>query len=175
VRAAPPLTVDIPRQAVWQIGVGLLVLAAALSWFTWIRQAGPDTAGPAWWVVSGLALAALLAGLSRVVSPPCRLCWDGTAWSAGERAAHVEALPRGRLQVTLDLSVALLLRFEPDTVAGARRAVRWIPVGRAGLPPAQWQALRRTVYSAPPHAGNPHGGDGPRTEKALPDRTNERP
>ena len=162
MRTAPPLTVDIPRQTAWQVGAGLLVLAAAASLLVWALQTDPQARGPVFWLVTMLAVACLVAALGRVSAAPCRLHWDGRAWSAGDGAGRGGALVGGRLRVTLDLSVAMLLRFDGDP--GSRPAARWIPVSRSGLAPAQWQALRRTVYSSPPHAGGSPGGDGPRTE-----------
>lgn len=137
---------------------------AGSSLLVWMWQADPAALDVARLSTAVAATLALLAALGHVDATPCRLGWDGADWSV-DTGGRGEAQPvRGRLKVMLDLSVAMLLRFQPEDAAAPRRAARWIPVSRRGLPPAQWQALRRTVYSAPPHAGGSPGGDGPRTE-----------
>lgn len=164
MRTAPLLTLDIPPQTGWRWGVRLLGLMAGASLLGWLWQGDAVAVDGVHLAVGIAASGVLLAALGRVDATPCRLGWDGSAWTLEADAGRGAMRASGRLRVTLDVSVAMLLRFEPEAGADAGRPVRWIPVSSRRFPPAQWQALRRTVYSAPPHAGGSPGGDGPRTE-----------
>jgi hypothetical protein len=64
----------------------------------------------------------------------------------------------GGIDVCLDFSAWMLLRFEHDVTVGRAR-VSWLPVQRSGLE-AHWHALRCAVYSSRPAHG-PDGGQTP--------------
>ena len=155
---------DIPPQTGWRWAVRLLGLTAGASLLGWLWQVDAVAIDGVHLAVGLVASGVLVVALGRVDATPCRLGWDGSAWRLDADAAQGGVPVSGRLRVMLDLSVAMLLRFEPEDATAGAQSGCWIPVSSRRLPPAQWQALRRTVYSAPPHAGGPPGGDGPRTE-----------
>ena len=146
MRTAPALTVDVPVPTGWRVGVaGLTALAAAVL-TAWTLAETPDLS-PTWF--AGLAVSGgmcLILALRLVWLQPCRLRWDGEQWLIGGAGAPDEQLRPGRLRVMLDLSSAMLLRF--DAAGQGHHVVCWIPVSHAGLG-ARWPAWRLTVYSAP--------------------------
>jgi hypothetical protein len=83
---------------------------------------------------------------------PVRLLWDGLGWSVAPVSGPGPAAA-GTLEVAVDLGAFLLLRFVPAG-RSSPAAVRWIPVGRAGLEP-EWHAFRCAVYSPRPVGADP--------------------
>jgi hypothetical protein len=148
MRAAPPAQAPSDGAGFWQFAQCTLHGLAAGSLVGWLASA---------WLGSGAAAAAL--GLTGALTAgaaaawfirpsPCRLVWDGAAWSL-HRAA-VPVLP-GRPEVMMAFAGWMLLRFTPSP--GSGRAA-WLSLTRreAG---AHWHGLCAAVYAG--HAPAPAG------------------
>ena len=150
MHGSPSCTITVTRFAAWRVAVAAVLLAALASLGAWLLGSplGADA-----WVRAAVGAAALVSvGLAASLwrQPPVRLRWDGVAWAMAS-AADLGTERSGRLEVAIDLGSFLLLRFLP--AAGApRAAVRWIPVGRAGLE-REWHASRCAVHSPVPAGG----------------------
>jgi hypothetical protein len=158
-----PTVLDVAASELWTGGVTLLWLASALAGAGWAAWSAP--AQPVW---LGLVLGLLVLGVLVAAWParrtvPVRLRWDGAQWWLG--AAGEDPTVAGRVDVMMDCSVFLLLRFRPDT---ARDRARWIPASRGGLR-REWHALRAALYSARPGAGLAPSGEWPRNAPHRPD------
>ena len=112
------------------------LLASPLGELAWVRV------GVAVAAIATVALAASLWRQSAV-----RLRWDGLAWTVAAAAGSGPEEP-GRMELAIDLGSFLLLRFRPAGRSGPT-AVRWSPVGRAGLE-REWHAFRCAVHSPQP-------------------------
>jgi hypothetical protein len=152
MHGSPSCAISVGRFGVWRAAVGTVAAAALASLAAWLFASplGEDA-----WVRAGVAAAAL-ATLALAVSlwrvSPVRLVWDGVGWSVAP-ASGAEPAASGTLDVAVDLGGFLLLRFVPAGRSGPA-AVRWIPVGRAGLE-REWHAFRCAVYSPRPAAADP--------------------
>jgi hypothetical protein len=144
MHGSPPCTITVARFAAWRVAVAAVALAVLASLAAWLVG---SPLGASAWVRAGVAAAALASlGLAASLwrQRPVRLRWDGFVWTMAP-AFDLAAERPGRLEVAIDLGSFLLLRFLP--AAGARpAAVRWIPVGRAGLE-RDWHAFRCAVHS----------------------------
>ena len=136
MHAAPSVTYPVGRSAfaAWLCALAALAgLAVAIAWsvqsgaFGW-RQV---LAFAAVFACGGLALTAWRR------SPTGVLRWDGAGWSWEEGTL----VAGGHPEIALDLQNRLLLRWQPET-----GRVRWLWLESA-RDPAQWEALRRAVYS----------------------------
>jgi hypothetical protein len=149
MHGSPPCAITVARFGAWRAAVAVLALAALAALLAWFFTS-PLGAGA--WVRAGVAVAAL-AILALAASlwrqPAVRLRWDGHAWTVATPAGGPEV--SGRLEIAIDLGLFLLLRFTPAGRSGPA-AVRWIPVGRAGLE-HDWHAFRCAVHSPQPAAG----------------------
>ena len=147
MHGSPPCTITVTRFAAWRVAVAAVLLAALASLAAWLLG---SPLGASAWVRAGVAAAALAClGLAASLwrQPPVRLRWDGVGWAMAP-ADDLGAERPGRLEVAIDLGSFLLLRFLP--AAGALpSAVRWLPVGRAGLE-HEWHAFRCAVHSPAP-------------------------
>ena len=151
MRGSPPCEVTVARFGVWRTAVGLVAAAALLTLAAWLLT---SPLGAAAWACAGVAAAALAtlvmaASLWRVAAVTLR--WDGLEWSVAPAFGSSPGSAPGALDVAVDLGAFLLLRFIPAGRTGPA-AVRWIPVGRAGLE-HEWHAFRCAVYSPRPAAG----------------------
>jgi hypothetical protein len=147
MHGSPPCTITVARFATWRVAVAAVACAALASLAGWLLGSPFGESG---WVRAGVAVAALaIVGLATSLwrQRPVRLRWDGFAWTIAAAAGAGLELP-GRLEVAIDLGSFLLLRFLPAPGAGFA-AVRWIPVGRAGLE-GDWHAFRCAVHSPAP-------------------------
>jgi len=151
MHGSPPCTITVARFAAWRVAVAAVACAALASLVAWLLGSPHGASG---WVRAGVAVAALaILGLAASLwrQRPVRLRWDGFAWTIAPADGAAPERP-GRLEVAIDLGSFLLLRFLPPAGAGGL-AVRWIPVGRAGLE-REWHAFRCAVHSpAPAGAG----------------------
>jgi hypothetical protein len=152
MHGSPSCAIAVARFGAWRAAVGTVAAFALGSLAAWLLTA-PQ--GGNLWVRAAVAVAAL-ATLALAISlwrvSPVRLVWDGLGWSVAP-ASDPEAATPGSLDVAVDLGAFLLLRFVPAGRTGPA-AVRWIPVGRAGLE-ADWHAFRCAVYSPRPAAADP--------------------
>jgi hypothetical protein len=151
MHGSPSCAIAVGRFGVWRAAVGTVAALALGSLAAWLITA-PQGGNP--WVRAAIAAAAL-ATLALAISlwrvSPVRLLWDGLVWSVAP-ASEPEAATPGTLDVAVDLGAFLLLRFVPAGRSGPA-AVRWIPVGRAGLEP-EWHAFRCALYSPRPAAAD---------------------
>ena len=157
MHGSPPCAISVTRFAAWRAAVAAVALASLASLAAWLAGsplgAGAGMRGGV--AVAAIAILGIAASLWR--QPPVRLRWDGVGWTIAPAVGTAPERP-GRLEVAIDLGSFLLLRFVP--VAGAASAaVRWIPVGRAGLE-REWHALRCAVHS--PAAGGDDAAAQPR-------------
>ena len=157
MHAAPSVTYPVGRSrfaggllaALW-----LLALAVTLAW-TLLSAAPGWRQGLGFGAVAACGLAAAALWLR---SPTGVLAWEGGAWQWRQGAA-AEA---GRPEPALDFQARMLLRWLPAP-GGPRWRTRWMWVERrAGA--ADWDALRRAVYSRASHAA-PHGDPPPVAER----------
>ena len=150
MHGSPPCAVTVARFGAWRAAVAALALAALASLVAWLLG---SPLGEGAWVRAGVAVAAI-ATLALAASlwrqPSARLRWDGLAWTVASPASAEPV--SGRLEVAIDLGSVLLLRFTPAGRSGPA-AVRWVPVGRAGLE-HEWHAFRCAVHSPQPGAGS---------------------
>ena len=136
----------------------MVALAALATLGAWLLA---SPLGERAWVGVGVALAAIATvGLAASLwrQPSVRLRWDGLAWTVAEAAGMGPELP-GRMELAIDLGSFLLLRFHPAGRSGPV-AVRWIPVGRAGLE-HEWHAFRCAVHSPQAAPGRPLAAEPP--------------
>lgn len=149
MHAAPSVSYPVGRG---RIAVLLLLLcwlaglAALLAWSWQSAAAG--------WVRAGafflLAACGVWAAFACVRAPRGTLAWTGTGWRWQDAAQEEE----GATQLALDLQAALLLRWQ-----SASGGVRWFWIERDAAP-ADWDALRRAVYSRANDTA-PHGAPPP--------------
>ena len=147
MHGSPPCTITVARFAAWRVAVAAVALAVLAALAAWLVGSPLGASG---WMRAGVAAAALASlGLAASLwrQSPVRLRWDGAVWTMAP-AADLAAERPGRLEVAIDLGSFLLLRFLPMDRAGPV-AVRWIPVGRAGLE-RDWHAFRCAVHSPVP-------------------------
>lgn len=146
--AAPGLTFRAARFRAWNLMVLALGMAGLLSSGAWVL----DTLRGPWAAALAMAVTALVTAvcLSLLQRRPVLLRWDGQVWTWGSPGVPVEAWPRGRVQVCMDLQGWLLLRLHP-AAGGQRTAATWLPVERQG-DAMLWHALRCAVYSPTPVA-----------------------
>ena len=147
---SPSCAITVARFGAWRAAVGSVTAAALLSLVAWVLTSplGENPWARAAVAAAALVTLALAASLWRV--SPVALRWNGSEWWLAPAAVAAPASP-GTLDVAVDLGAFLLLRFHPAGRSGPM-AVRWIPVGRAGLE-REWHALRCAVYSPRPVAG----------------------
>lgn len=147
MHSAPSVSYPVGRSAFalrLAAALALLGLGAVAAW-TW------QAATPGWRQAVGLA-AVILAGAAAwrawLASPRGVLRWTGGEWAWDEGGQVVT----GAVALALDLQSHLLLRWDG---AGA---ARWFWLERSAAP-ADWDALRRAVYSraslAAPQQGTP--------------------
>jgi hypothetical protein len=153
MHGSPSCAIAVGRFGAWRAAVGAVAAAALLSLAAWLVT---SPHGESTWVrvavaAAGLVTLTLAASLWRVV--PVQLLWDGLGWSVAPTSGAEEAAAPGTLDVAVDLGSFLLLRFVPAGRSGPA-AVRWIPVGRAGLE-REWHAFRCAVYSPRAAAADP--------------------
>ena len=151
MRGSPPCEVTVARFGLWRAVVAIVAAAALLSLAAWLVT---SPLGESVWARGGVAAVALAtlvmaASLWRVAA--VTLCWNGLEWSVPPASGSSSGSAPGALDVAVDLGAFLLLRFVPAGRTGPA-AVRWIPVGRAGLE-HEWHAFRCAVYSPRPAAG----------------------
>ena len=151
MRASPAVEVALTRFGAWQVAVGALASASALSslaWWATQQRLPPVAAG----VVTSAALGVLAwLAVSLVRVPHTRLRWDGRGWQLRRAGAASPEPVAGEVAVTIDLGAWMLLRFEPLAPTQWAAPV-WLPVQRAGIE-SQWHALRCAVYSPRPAPG----------------------
>lgn len=133
MRRSPPLVLATRPLPATQAVVASLAALLAAGLAAWVlshhRSAWPLLAvvpAAAWW------------GWRAAAVRPRQLRWDGQAWWLRDAESQDETAVD--LEVLIDLDRWLLLR--------ARPAARWLPLSRAMLP-AQWTALRATLFNAP--------------------------
>jgi hypothetical protein len=136
MHAAPSVSYPVGRSrfaAALHGGLALLGLVGAAAFALQSAQFG-------WRQGLVIALAAAcgaLAALGWLRSPPGVLHWNGLAWEWEESAA----VATGQPSIALDLQSRLLLRWH-----AAGGAHRWLWLQQESVP-ADWEALRRAVYS----------------------------
>ncbi len=152
MHAAPSVSYPVGRCGFAALLLALLVLLALAAAVAWTLQSS------AFGWRQALAFGAVLAsggfaGVGWLRSATGVLRWDGENWQWQE-GLEPQA---GTLELALDLQSRMLLRWQ-----GAGRTRRWLWVERQGAP-ADWQALRRGVYSRAsqqgPRADSPNSGD----------------
>jgi toxin CptA len=148
MHAAPSVRYPVGRSAFSVLLYAAAAVAALAVAALWTAEA--DRPGWRQGLAFGVAAACMaVALLSWLRSPAGALRWDGDAWT-WEGPREPEA---GRPAIALDLQARLLLQWRNE--AGR---VRWFWLARTSAP-ADWDALRRAVYSrasAPvPRAGEP--------------------
>jgi hypothetical protein len=150
MRTAPPSEFVLTRFGSWRGAMALLcagAAAATVAWAAAVPQAVTALGGAA---LSGVAIAAALAGVLRRPQPIC-LRGASPEWFVGTGGAA--AAGPYRIDVPIDLGVWMLLRLRAE---GLRTV--WIPAQRRGHE-AQWHGLRRAVYSPRPTVGGPPGAE----------------
>ena len=152
MHAAPSVSYPVGRSGFAVLLLAFLVLLALAAAAAWTLQS------TAFGWRQALAFGAVLAcggfaGLGWLRSPAGTLRWNGENWQWQE-GIEPQA---GTLETALDLQSRMLLRWQ-----GAGRARRWLWVERQAAP-ADWDALRRAVYSRAsqqgPRADSPNSGD----------------
>ena len=141
MRAAPAFEVSLHRFGLWRSAVAavcLLGVAAVAAWLV----ARPLASAASWAAVGAGLIGLALCAVSLLRVAPAVLGWDGSGWWLRRGSGDTVT---GTLQVNIDLGAWMLLRFEPVSSGGRRRAV-WLPVQRHGLE-AQWHALRCAVHA----------------------------
>lgn len=145
MRAAPAVTVTIPRSTWWVRCLGLLAVAALAVSLAWALS--PSGSVLRWAAVAVTAAWVGWTFASALRTPVVRLQWDRQIWrlqTMGTSAAGEPA--EGSIAVMLDLGNWMLLRFHPSD---KRLRSSWIPAELAGLE-RDWHALRCAVYSPRP-------------------------
>jgi hypothetical protein len=142
MHAPPDFRISVRRFGVWRGASALIGAAATAVACAWLTQSLEG----AWLAAIPVACAGLVltVALARPVAA-FSLRWDTESWQLGPESSRGQEPRAGRVRVALDLGSWLLLRFSVDS----SRRVTWLPVQRAGHE-ADWPALRRTVYGAPP-------------------------
>ncbi len=148
MHASPSFQMTVRCFSVWRVASLLLVVAATGVVAAWAQRALEPSA---MWVGASIAVlalssVALLAQAWRL--QPVSLRWDTQRWHLGFPEASGRGPRSGRLAVSMDLGVWMLLRFKPDDASVLHRGT-WLPVQRLGHE-AAWHALRCTVYCARP-------------------------
>jgi hypothetical protein len=148
MHASPPFQMTVCRFGFWRTAVLSLAVLSMTTVGAWAPGALDFFA--AWAVaamvlVSALSVAVLLHAWRL---QPVSLRWDTQRWYLGAELAPRREPPAGRLTVSMDLGVWMLLRFVPDDASLFQRGT-WLPVQMRGHE-AAWHALRCTVYCARP-------------------------
>ena len=133
MRRTPPVVVHLQPQPAVQALVSCIVALASAGIAAWALS----HRALAWPALLALPLAVWWAWRAATVLPR-RLRWDGEAWWLDEPGR--DDGPRVQLAVLIDLDAWLLLHASPGP--------RWLPLSRYQQP-AQWTALRATLFSAP--------------------------
>jgi hypothetical protein len=152
MHAAPSVSYPVGRSGFAAALLAIPVLLALAAAGAWVLQAGAFGWRQALAVLAVLACAGVAAaGWRRSATGTLR--WDGEHWQWQDRR---EPQP-GALETALDLQSRILLRWH-----GAHGAGRWLWLERKSAP-ADWDALRRAVYSRAsqqgPRADSPTPGD----------------
>lgn len=145
MRAAPAVTVTIPRSVWWTRAVVVLASLSAVAALLWaLSEPGRVTRWA--FVAAALLWGAWLVRCERRADA-VTLRWDRQQWHL-RTAAHgpFQDPVAGQLEVMLDLDHWMLLRFRA-LASPARKT--WIAAQRAGLE-RDWHALRCAVYSPRP-------------------------
>ena len=136
MHAAPSVSYPVGRSAFAGglcAGLAALGVAAVATWSWQVQALG-------WRQWFALALVIVSAGIGAAGwwrSPRGMLRWDGGGW-LWEQGAQAQA---GQPELALDLQARLLLRWQ-----GTSGRARWFWLEQASAP-ADWDALRRAVYS----------------------------
>jgi len=169
MRASPTFQITIRRFGVWRCAIALVLLASVSSLVAFALAEGESTYVGIRVMALAASAAIVLAGATLMRRQAFSLRWDAQRWNLGPASSVGEEPWPGQLEVSLDLGVWMLLRFEQDLATGGRRT-HWIPVQRHGIESA-WHALRCAVYSA----RSAQGDDSVSTEHCLRNQTNECP
>lgn len=151
-----------PRCTAWRMlvaGLGLTSLGGLLAWAGSLQEWALWPTGAALLVACLAAAAACEVAFQR----PDELRFEEGHWWMSDGLG--KPFVPGELTVAMDLSFAMLLRFEAD---GRGTSRRWLPVHRPQWG-AAWHPLRLAVYSPRARKGGQHGGDGPQTGTNRPD------
>lgn len=162
VQPVPAVLWPWPPCTVWRVLVAGLALASLGGLLFWVAS----LQGWVPWPMGAALVAAVIfmaPTWAMAFQHPGELRFqDDRWWMPGDSG---QALIPGELTVAMDLSFAMLLRFEADGRANSRR---WLPALRRDWG-AEWHALRLAVYSPRARKGGQHGGDGPHTGMNRPD------
>lgn len=130
----------------WRATVASSCALSLLALGTWWAVTDPDLRALGHLPGLALGLLAVACAASAWRSADVELLHDAAGWRLVERFDAGAAASAVRLEVAIDLGVALLLRAVDE-----QGRSRWLPVDRGAVGP-HWQALRRAVYS-PRRAG----------------------
>jgi len=169
MRASPAFQITIRRFGVWRCAIAVLLLASVGSLVAFALAEGGSTSVGVRAISSAASIVIVLAGATLMRRQAISLRWDTQRWNLGPASSVGEEPWPGHLEVSLDLGVWMLLRFEHDLAPSGRRNL-WIPVQRHGIESA-WHAMRCAVYSA----RSAQGDDSVRTEHCPRNQKNERP
>ena len=145
MRDSPTFQVAIRCYGGWQAAVAVLGVAALTTLLAWLWELGSARSAVDWLLASTGAVV-IAAAFGCIAQRPLSLRWDTRVWWLGSADGAGDEAASGQVDVPVDFSVWMLLRF---TRAPCRRwdRVTWIPVQRRGLE-AHWHALRCAVYTA---------------------------
>ncbi|MEO8151905.1 MAG: hypothetical protein ABI605_02465 [Rhizobacter sp.] len=148
MHASPSFQINVRRFGTWRVASVILVTAAVAVVGAWLPRALEMSSVCAWITILLLTLlsTAVLVHAGRL--QPMSLRWDTQRWHLGPMATSGFEPHTGRLAVSMDLGVWMLLHFTRDD-AGRLHLGTWLPVQRRGHE-AAWHALRCTVYCARP-------------------------
>jgi hypothetical protein len=139
MHGAPAVSYPVGRSRLAGLVLAAAWLAGAAACAAW----GWQVAAPPWQraLAAALVLLSAVAGLKGwAAAPRGTLAWSGAAWR-WEGGPPAAAAVDGQVACALDLQRWLLLAW---TAPGHPRAWLWLERERA---PADWDALRRAVYS----------------------------
>ena len=148
MHASPPFQMTVRCFGVWRVVSLLLVLPSLTSVGVWVPRALEYFTVWAVFAVTLLAVSSVAVLLHAWRLRPMSLRWDTQRWYLSAVPAAGREPRAGRLTISMDLGVWMLLRFVPDDASVFQRGT-WLPVQRLGHE-AAWHALRCTVYCARP-------------------------
>ena len=148
MHASPPFQMTVRCFGVWRAVSLLLVLPSIASVGVWAPSA--LRLFTVWAVVALvlLTVSSIAVLLHAWRLQPTSLRWDTQRWYLGAVPASGREPRAGRLMISMDLGVWMLLRFVADDARVFQRGT-WLPVQMRGHE-AAWHALRCTVYCARP-------------------------